>query len=300
MSRYPTKSVAMTLPKVLGLGLDGLAWFDSLPKGGFQCNQIDWPSDSGSSSAPELWKESIGRRAWAPAGCITVCLSSSLVRHWQQTLPIRTRSLAELHSVACARANLLFGRLPAESWLVSGEWNFRRPFVCTALASGWAPLLKAIQQTHRNAQVVSGLSLVSSHCHDALPIEGWLAIVSEDRVHLMHRTDGFATSLRSVQLPKFETQAAFEAAVLQEWHREKVRTQRTAGALHWFSLPPFGHALPTSTGIAPIPWEPHPALGYFSIGEKSLNLHAVHATGSASFAAFQGLQLLMGRTRNAS
>ena len=298
MSRSLTKPAALELPKVLGVGTDGLAWCDTSPLGGVQCHQMDWPSDCDGASAAALWKASLRQRAWAPAQAITVCLSSGLVRHWLQTPPAGTRSLAELHAVASARASALMGGLPSESWLVSGAWDFQRPFVCTALATRWAPLLQAIQGTHRNTRTVHAFGLAYAHCDAALPKDGWLAILVGDGLQLMHRKDGLVTSLRSVALAQFEVQADLEAAVVAEWHREQLRTQEAAGVLHGFSVQPGAHVVSASAGMVPLKWEAHPALSHVVLDAKSADPHGPHA-GSARGVALQGLGLLLGKVRNA-
>jgi len=278
VSRYPAKAVPLALPQILGIGTDGMAWCDTLPTGGIRWHGIEWPADCDAPgyrlAFADLWNQSIARRAWAPAVRTTVCLSCGLVRHWLQTPPIGIQSLSELRAVADARAKLLFGSLPGQSWPASGEWDALRPFVCTALASQWEPLLQAIQHTHRNASTLDAFSLVFSQCRSVLPKEGWLAIASEDRLFLMHRSKGYASSLRSLQIPTFGMQADSDAVALGEWHRESAN-QNTDERLHWFSVPAGGYPVSGVGGVAPIQWDAQAALG---LGTRDKTLR--HLQGS--------------------
>lgn len=239
MSLSLTKSfVPATTPLVLGVGPEGLAWAESGSNRKVQWRQVQWGSGKGAPSASEVWANTLDQRAWSAGSDVVMCLSSTLVHHWLQPVPEQTQSLAELHAVAGARAKVLFGSPANDAWLISGEWDYKRPFLCTAMANVWGSLLQAVGQTHKNVRMVSTLSLILSEFGDALPKDGWLAIVVENRLHLMHRHDGYATSLRSLRLPECGTSEDLESVVLQEWSREKIRTQRAVGKLHRFSVSP--------------------------------------------------------------
>jgi len=237
-------SVPATIPQVLGVGLDGLAWAERDSNGTTIWRSVQWGSDKGAQVASEVWGKTIDQRAWLSASDVVVCMGATLVNSWVQPVPAQTQSLAELHAVASARAKLLFGSLSNDSWLISAEWDYKHPFVCTALAQVWSGLLSAVDQTHKQVRIVSTLSLVLSEFAASLPKTGWLAILVEDRLHLMHRQDGYATSLRSLRLPDRGTSEDLETVVIQEWTREKIRTQHVVGKLHRFSVPSIAELVP--------------------------------------------------------
>jgi hypothetical protein len=238
VSRSPTNIFPANTRQILGVGQEGLAWAESGSNGKIQWRQVPWGSDKGAPSASAVWANTLDQRAWSLGSDVVVCLSATLVNHWLQPVPVQTQSLAELHAVAGARAKFLFGSPANDAWLISGEWDYKRPFLCTAIANVWGSLFHAVGQTHKKVRIVSTLSLILSEFGDTLPKDGWLAIVVEDRLHLMHRKDGYATTLRSLRLPECGTSEDLESVVLQEWNREKIRTQWAVGKLHRFNVSP--------------------------------------------------------------
>jgi hypothetical protein len=255
VSRSPIKiAESVSLPLVLGVDPERLAWAQWGSNGTTQWTQVQWDTDKGALSASEAWVKTLGQRTWPGTADVVVCLSSALVNHWLQPVPAQTQSLAELHAIASARAQMLFGGASTDAWLISGEWDYKRPFLCTAIANVWGNLLKTVEQTHKNVRIVSTLSLALCESRENLPKDGWLAILVEDRLHLMYRQDGYATSLRSLRLSEGCTCEDLEAAVLQEWEREKIRTQKAARTLHWFSMYPISAVRHASAEIVPLAW----------------------------------------------
>jgi hypothetical protein len=254
VSRSPIKAIAANTRQILGVGQEGLAWAESGSNGKIQWRQLPWASDKGAPSASAVWANTLDQRAWSVGSDVVVCLDATLVNHWLQPVPAQTQSLAELHAVAGARAKLLFGGHATDTWLISGDWDYKRPFLCTAIASVWGSLLNAVGQTHKQVRIVSTLSLVLSEFAESLPKNGWLAIVVEDRLHLVHHKDGYLTTLRSLRLPECGTSEDLETVVLQEWNREKIRTQLAVGKLHRFSM------FPTIEAATHVPTPQKPSL----------------------------------------
>ena len=236
MSRFLTSHTSpVKTPKILAVGADGLAWTELDTTGQAKSKQALWNLGQGSASA--TWNNTVDKRQWPAKADVLVCLQSDIVHHWLQPVPSQTQSLAELHTVATARAKTLFGDSSKHSWLVSADWDYQRPFLCTAVADEWEDLFQAIQKTHTKLRIVSNLALALSVQVSTLPKQGWLAMLIENKLHLLHFQNSHITSLRTVRLPEYETLNGIEATVIQEWNREKIRTRQDAGELHWLRKP---------------------------------------------------------------
>lgn len=238
MSRFLTsRKATVDTPLILAVGVDGLAWTELDSTEQTKPKQILWNTGQGAELAAATWNNTLNQRQWPAKADVLVCLQSDIVHHWLQPVPSQTQSLAELHAVATARARLLFGDSSKHSWLVSADWDYQRPFMCTAIESVWENFFQAIRKTHSKVQVVSNLALALSVHASALPKQGWLAMLTENKLHLLHFQNSQITSLRTVRLPEYENLNGIEATVIQEWNREKIRTQHDAGELHWFNQP---------------------------------------------------------------
>jgi len=238
VSRFLTSRTSpVKTSKILAVGADGLAWTELDTTGQTKPKQVLWNPEQGAELAAATWNNTIDQRQWPANADVLVCLQSDIVHHWLQPVPSQTQSLAELHTVATARAKLLFGDSSKHSWLVSADWDYQRPFMCTAIESVWENLFQAIRKIHSKVRVVSNLALALSVHASTLPKQGWLAILTENKLHLLHFHNNCITSLRTVRLPEYDTINGIEATVIQEWNREKIRTQQDAGELHWLMLP---------------------------------------------------------------
>jgi hypothetical protein len=246
VSRFLTsRAAAANTTQILAVGADGLAWTEVDATGQTKPKQVFWNPEQGIEFAAATWNKTLNQRQWPAHADVLVCLQSDVVHHWLQAVPGQTQSLAELHSVATARAKLLFGDSGKHRWLVSANWDYQRPFLCTAISSEWEELFQTIRKTHAKLRIVSNLALSLSLHASTLPKQGWLAMLLENKLHLMHFHNSHITSLRTLRLPEYDTLKGVEAAVTQEWNREKIRTQQNAEKLHWFRLP-------TSTTINPL------------------------------------------------
>lgn len=238
MSRFLTSHTSLVkMPQILAAAAQGLAWMEKDATGRAVSKQASWGTDQETKSAVELWEKTVSQRKWSASEEVLLCLQSDVIHHWLQPVPAQTQSLVELHTIANTRAKTLFGNSGKQTWLVSAQWDYKRPFVCAAVASSWEDLFSTIRKTHPKLRIVGNFDLAISVHGKSLPREGWLAMLIEHKLYLQHFQNGHATSLRTLRLSEYCNSNSIEAAVIQEWNREKIRTQQTTDQLVWFNKP---------------------------------------------------------------
>jgi hypothetical protein len=215
-------------PLIVGVSSQGLAWLAP--------GQPDTAWESWTWAAPE--DATVGFIDWlshhAPhvgrsGRPVQVCLSPDIARHWMQPVPGQTASLAELHAVATATAQRLWGDAPDGGWLVTGQWKAVRPFLCTAVPAAWDRACLEVRARWGEMSFHTPLLLLlrrymrRGRLGEAWPRDGWVAFTLAQHVFVLHLDDGQLSDFRCVRSDAAQGAAALEAAALQEARREMLR-----------------------------------------------------------------------------
>lgn len=297
VSRFLPEALKPTrLTHLVGLGARGAAWLATDETRSMQWQQTEWDSYSSGFNPEAALKSVIDLIGISPKHHIGWILAPSLARSWIQTPPLQTASLAELHAVAQARANQLFGRassrIASTQWAVTGDWHASQSFLCAAMPSVWSLPLQSVIKRDKRCSIYSSLTLALARFKAQLPNNGWLALAIAGELNIMHWAEGRMTRLRSTHLPIDSTAASAEALAVTEWQREMLRAQNNSPYLHWLCLLPNANAVsPASnlSAIQPIEWTPservpipqRPGNIVESGEEQVAPLEAMHAAWSA-------------------
>lgn len=220
------------MPLVLGVSAQGVAW---LAPEATDWQSWDWPEDVDRPTALREWvlNQAPGvNRAGQP---VQVCLAPSLAQHWVQSVPAQTASLSELHAVAAARAQQLWGPGPPGGWMVTGDWQAEGAFLCTAVPAVWEPVWAAMRAHWGRMVLHTPLLLAQQQGQAAWPQNGWLAVAVAQRLYVQRREAGRMVSLRSVRWPAASTLETLQVLAAQEGRREMLRGDSGQDDLHWLA-----------------------------------------------------------------
>lgn len=268
MSRWRSKSAASTLPLVLGVSGQGVAWLE--PEAASPTWQTwNWPEDTDGPTALKDWVMNQSPTLSGGRQSVQVCLAPSLAQHWVQSVPAQTASLSELHAVAAARAQQLWGAAPG-GWMVTGDWQPKGAFLCTAVPAVWEPVWAAMRE--RWGRIALHTPLLLAQQQAAWPQNGWLAVAVAQRHYVQRRESGRMASLRSVRWPDASTLDALQAQAVQEARREMLRAGCGQEELHWLALCAGGDQAVTHTDLKSLTW---------SEGLPAVSLDAAEAVQAA-------------------
>ena len=215
-------------PLIVGVSSQGLAWLAP--------GQPDTAWESWTWAAPE--DATVGFIDWlshhAPhvgrsGRPVQVCLSPDIARHWMQPVPGQTASLAELHAVATATAQRLWGDASDGGWLVTGQWQVDRACLCTAVSEAWGRAWLEMRARWGDLSVHTPLLLLLRRhsCRGgpgvAWPRDGWVVFSLAQHSFVLHLNDGQLVDVRCVRSDAAQGAAALEAAAMQEARREMLR-----------------------------------------------------------------------------
>lgn len=221
-------------PMLLGVSGEGVAWL--APAASPPAWQTwDWPACEDSPSAFIDWLKNHSPESGCSGRPVQLCLSPDIARHWLQPVPSGTASLSELHAVAMATAQQLWGEGSVEAWSVMGDWRSGGAFLCTAVPAAWervwaelrarwgelsihTPLLLALRHGLSGARLTS-----HSLSGPRWPRHGWVGFALAHHLFVLRLQDAQVASLRCVQIPHAAGCASLEKAVLQEARREMLR-----------------------------------------------------------------------------
>ena len=245
MLRFPTERQGVAGAKtaktlVMGMSHNALAWSQTDVTGLARWHQIDLSLSAGSGSVQGLAQNPAQAQAQIKELCaayrwVTVVLAPSLLQHWVQTPPIQTSSLNELQAISLARVQQLFGSSRFGPWVVSGEWDARVPFLCSALPQ---TCLEVFFGVGTKPLLVGLLSVALEKFSQLLPPTGWVAVVADRVVYLLFFQDRALLSLRRITLPALSSAHFAYVSVAAEWRREMLRSQKSTPVLHWLDLNP--------------------------------------------------------------
>lgn len=256
MSPFQANTGPSQTPVVLGLSTSGIAWLQPNPVGVSYWHNIIFEPDASASTAMAALTKVSEQLPWPASSPIAVVMAPSLAHHWVQTPPAQTASLAELHAITRARADLLFGNPAGVQWNIAGEWHADQPFLCACVPAAWTRVVETLGKNRRQAMTMSPLTLALSRFDKQLPKDGWIAILVAGVLHLTHRIHCRLTTLRSVRMQAQTTPAQAAALAEREWQREMLRTQKVSTELFWLSIMPYGQHTPESPALRAIPWAP--------------------------------------------
>lgn len=140
MSRWLRK------PVYLGLGSTSLAL--STTDGEQLSLQLPWLPEikargDGQMRLVAALTDVLGRRPGGAGRPLRLVLADSHVRYWSQTVPVGTRSLAELRAVAMGRCVQLFGG-SALDWRLTGDWHMQGRLLCMAFPAWIARAFESV------------------------------------------------------------------------------------------------------------------------------------------------------------
>lgn len=254
MSRWPSKSAAPALRLVLGVSEHGVAWQTLDGPTAAEWQAWNWPQGMDGPTALQDWVRNHAPDAGDARQPVQVCLAPSLAQHWVQPVPARTASLAELHAVAVARAQQLWG--PAQGgWMVTGDWQPEGTCLCTAVPAAWEPAWAAMRARWGEIALHTPLLLAQQRWHAQWPQTGWLALAVAQRLYVERRVAGRMVSLRSVRWPAAGTLEALQAQAVQEGRREMLRADSGQEALHWLALCAGGDQVTQQADLKTLPWD---------------------------------------------
>lgn len=295
MSRFQASASVGQPFAVVGLSRSGLAWLEPDVAGVSRWrNLIFQPATSASMALAALVKVS-EQLPWAASTPVMVVMAPSLAQHWVQTPPAQTASLAELHAITHARADLLFGSPAGVPWHIAADWHAHQPFLCGCVPAPWTQAANAMGLHPRQVVIATPLSLALARFDKQLPANGWSALALVGVLHLMHRVRGSPTTLRSVRLQAPAAPANTAALAEREWHREMLRSEKTATELTWLSVTPHEEHAPSSAALRTIAWALMPAVPSPEL-LHSAPLADHPAIPEAVLTAWCAQQLLAGRT----
>lgn len=252
MSRWRSKSAASTLPLVLGVSGQGVAWLE--PEAASPTWQTwNWPEDTDGPMALKDWVMNQSPTLSGGRQSVQVCLAPSLAQHWVQSVPAQTASLSELHAVAAARAQQLWGPVPG-GWMVTGDWQPEGSFLCTAVPAAWEPVWAAVRERWGAIALHTPLLLAQQQGQTQWPQTGWLAVAVAQRLYVQRRVAGRMASLRSVRWPEASTLETLQAQAVQEGRREMLRADSGQEDLHWLALCEGGEQAVADATLKALPW----------------------------------------------
>jgi hypothetical protein len=227
----------------LTLSASTLSWIAADSKGLNQWHTQSW--DGSLSKLQHLLTQDIA------LAHRSIVLCPSLAKHWLQTPPLGVSSLSELHAVAMARAQHLFGSATRISdasetgWQVSGDWAANQAFLCVA----WPAALSSL---HLRLYTPLGIALAAYKSN--LPAEGWCAITIANELHMMHIHHRRIAHLRSMRFPLSLSGKELEDRLVQEWQRDLLRTGAQAKSVHWLHFMPSDVGGQRNPALIPIEW----------------------------------------------
>lgn len=252
MSRWRSKSAMPALPLVLGLSAQGVAWCAS-GAASPSWQTWRWPEGADGPAALKDWVLQHAPEAGGAGQPVQVCLAPSLAQHWVQSVPAQTASLSELHTVAVARAQQLWGPAPG-GWMVTGDWQPEGAFLCTAVPAVWEPVWKAMRERWGRIALHTPLLLAQQQGQAAWPRNGWLAVAVAQRLYVQRREGGRLASLRSVRWSDDHSLETLQAQAVQEGRREMLRAGSSPEELHWLALCEGGERATEGTDLKPVAW----------------------------------------------
>lgn len=253
MSRWRSKSALPVLPLVLGVSERGVAW---LAPEATDWQNWDWPEDVDGPTAVREWVLNQAPQASATRQPVQVCLAPSLARHWVQSVPAQTASLSELHAVAAARAQQLWGAGPSGGWMVTGDWQAEGAFLCTAVPAVWEPVWAAMRARWGGIALHTPLLLAQQQGQTQWPQTGWLAVAVAQRLYVQRREAGRMVSLRSVRWPGASSLKTLQTLAAQEGRREMLRVDSGQENLHLLALFEGGDKAAEHESLKTLPWRP--------------------------------------------
>lgn len=254
MSRWRSKSAEPVLPLVLGVSEQGVAWLAPDASTSAAWQTWTWPEDADGPAALRAWVLDQAPKVNGGRQPVQVCLAPSLARHWVQSVPAQTASLAELHAVAAARAQQLWGPMPQGGWMVTGDWQSEGSFLCTAVPTAWEPVWAAMRVHWGEITLSTPLRLVQQHWQTQWPQTGWLAVAVAQRLYVQRRVAGRMESLRSVRWPGASTLEALQVLAGQEGRREMLRVDSGQEDLHWLALCEGGEQAAAHAALKTLRW----------------------------------------------
>lgn len=246
MSRWLPNRLRRT---VLALGLDAqslaYAWQDT--KGLEHVTVHDWRADPVTTVRHILMQGSAGSRK----NSVHLIAGAGLAFHWIQAPPKALASLAELRLVANSRCSQLYGD---GDWMVVGDWNAQRPFVCAAIARGTLSALCEALQAHDLAiHWYTSWGLLCSLQHRVFPSNGWSAIRTPGQILMWHCSAGLLDSLTTLPASIEEDAVRATDRALQHMRIETLRTSHlTLGTLNFLDLTAARDTAHASADIEPL------------------------------------------------
>lgn len=168
---------------------------------------------------------------------VDAIVAGDVARHWLQTPPSKLVSFEELRLVARARCALLYGQTSAD-WLVVGDWQATRSFVCAALP---VALMESLQQAFQAQGVTvrwhTAFSLLCATQSHTFPADGWSAIRSPTKVMLWHCSHGYVDGLAELAVGIDESRESVVTRALLQMRIDASRMENLVPSLlHWFDL----------------------------------------------------------------
>jgi hypothetical protein len=232
-------------PAALGVSAEGVAWQrsrDAALEDRTAANREALSAAAG--EAIHMLADSGGKR-------LRIVFADDLACHWITSPPEGLQSLAELRAVAELRCAELFGDGPKD-WLVSGDWQAGRPFVCAAVPRGLAEVL-ADECARRGLRCERRTALACALQDGAgsLNDDGWTCIRSPRTLSLMHAARGRPRLLRILRQPVDASAQRVTQNAAQALHLEAARSGTPAGEhIRWLdAAPPDGSATWFADGL---------------------------------------------------
>jgi hypothetical protein len=177
---------------VLGVASDGVAWQTTQTRAiraGFVGAQREDDLESALQGA-------LTEAGVIHVGSVDVVLACELSCHWMMVPPSGLRSLGELRTLAALRCCELFGGQPSQ-WLVSGDWQLTRAFVCVAASRRIVECVVAACRSRRlQPALETAVGIVLRRYAPVLPDNGWTCLRTPRALILLCTSQGRPNSLR--------------------------------------------------------------------------------------------------------